>query len=33
MSMNMWGFTPDVLDKLEEWFIEFLDEGLNEPNS
>ena len=33
VSMNMWGFTPDVLDKLEERFIEFLDEGLTAPKS
>ena len=33
VSMNMWGFTPDVLDRLEERFIEFLAEGLNEPKS
>ena len=33
VSMNMWGFTPDVLDKLEERFLEFLETGLNEPKS
>ena len=33
VSMNMWGFTPDVLDKLEARFLEFLDEGLNQPKS
>ncbi len=33
VSMNMWGFTPDVLDKLEERFVEFLETGLNEPKS
>ena len=34
VSMNMWGFTPDVLDKLEERFIEFLAEGgLTAPKS
>ena len=33
VSMNMWGFTPDVLDKLEDRFIEFLGERLNEPKS
>ena len=27
VSMNMWGFTPDVLEKLEDRFIEFLSEG------
>ncbi len=25
VSMNMWGFTPDYLDLLEEGFIEFFD--------
>ena len=33
VSMNMWGFTPDVLDKLEERFVEFLREGLDDPKS
>ena len=33
VSMNMWGFTPDVLDKLEERFLEFLEEGLTAPKS
>ena len=33
VSMNMWGFTPDVLDKLEARFIEFLGEGLCDPKS
>ena len=33
VSMNMWGFTPDVLDKLEERFLEFLAENLNAPTS
>ena len=34
VSMNMWGFTPDVLDKLEDRFIEFLaDGGLTAPKS
>ena len=33
VAMNMWGFTPDVLDKLEARFLEFLAEGLNEPKS
>lgn len=27
VSMNMWCFTPDVLDKLEARFVEFLGEG------
>ena len=25
VSMNMWGFTPDILDELEAGFSEFLD--------
>ena len=34
VSMNMWGFTPDVLDKLENRFIEFLaGGGLHAPKS
>ena len=33
VSMYMWGFTPDVLDKLEERFLEFLEEGLTAPKS
>ena len=33
VSMNMWSFTPDVLDKLEKRFVEFLDENLNVPKS
>ena len=33
VSMNMWAFTPDVLDKLEERFLEFLGEKLEEPKS
>ena len=33
VSMNMWGFTPDVLEKLEERFVEFLGENLHEPKS
>ena len=33
VSMNMWGFTPDVLDKLEGRFLEFLEEGLTAPKS
>ena len=33
VSMNMWGFTPDVLDKLEERFREFLETGIQEPRS
>ena len=30
VSMNMWGFTPDVLDKLDVRFGEFLEENLKE---
>ena len=34
VSMNMWAFTPDVLDRLEERFVAFLaDGGLETPNS
>lgn len=34
VSMNMWGFTPDVLDRLEERFVEFLGAGgLTAPKS
>ena len=33
VSMNMWGFTPDVLDKLEGRFLEFLETSLHEPKS
>lgn len=31
VSMNMWGFTPDIFDYLEEDFKKFLDENLGEP--
>lgn len=31
VSMNMWGFTPDIFGYLEEDFKKFLDENLNEP--
>lgn len=34
VSMNMWAFTPEMLDRLEERFIAFLtDGGLETPNS
>ena len=34
VSMNMWAFTPDILDRLEKRFIAFLaDGGLETPNS
>lgn len=31
VSMNMWGFTPDIFGYLEEDFKKFLDENLGEP--
>ena len=33
VSMNMWGFTPDVLDQLERRFMEFLETSLHESKS
>lgn len=33
VSMNMWAFTPDVLDRLEERFVKFLALGLNDQRS
>lgn len=33
VSMNMWAFTPDVLDKLEARFVNFLSTGLNDQRS
>lgn len=33
VSMNMWAFTPDILDHLQAHFIDFLGENLNEPKS
>ena len=33
VSMNMWAFTPDVLDALEKRFIEFLGDKREEPKS
>lgn len=33
VSMNMWGFTPDIFDYLEKNFIDFLKEKLNVPKS
>lgn len=33
VSMNMWAFTPDVLDRLEERFVRFLAGGLNDQRS
>ncbi len=33
VSMNLWGFVPDIFDYLEEDFKEFLDERISEPKS
>lgn len=33
VSMNMWGFTPDILPMLERQFVEFLAEKGREPKS
>lgn len=33
VSMNMWAFTPDVLDRMEERFVEFLGRELENPKS
>ena len=33
VSMNMWGFTPDILPVLEERFRDFLEENLREPKT
>lgn len=33
VSMNMWAFTPDVLDALQNRFIEFLGENREQPKS
>ncbi len=33
VSMNMWGFMPDIIPFLEEKFTEFLHERINEPKS
>lgn len=33
VSMNMWGFTPDVMDTLEQRFVRFLEEHRLEPKS
>lgn len=33
VSMNMWGFTPDLFDYLEEGFNRFLKEKINVPKS
>lgn len=31
VSMNFWGFTPDVFDKLEKYFAEFVNEISSDP--
>lgn len=33
VSMNMWAFTPDVLERMEQRFVEFLGDGLEDPKS
>lgn len=33
VSMNLWGFQPDVFDYIEKGFKEFLEEKINEPKS
>ena len=33
VSMNMWCFTPDVMDRMEARFVEFLGENLTKPKS
>ena len=33
VSMNMWGFTPDILDAMEKQFISFLRQYRTEPKS
>lgn len=33
VSMNMWAFTPDVLDRMEQRFIAFLGKELDNPKS
>lgn len=33
VSMNMWCFSPDILDRLEERFLGFLSNKLNDPKS
>ena len=33
VSMNLWGFTPDIFRYIEEDFKKFLDERINEPKS
>ena len=31
VSMNLWGFRPDIFDYIEKGFREFLEENINEP--
>lgn len=33
VSMNLWGFTPDIFAYIEEGFVKFLNERINEPKS
>ena len=33
VSMNMWGFTPDFLDVLDEKFVKFLEKNLDQPKA
>ncbi len=33
VSMNMWGFTPDIFDHIGEGFVKFLEEKINVPKS
>lgn len=33
VSMNMWAFTPDVLERMEARFVEFLEKELDNPKS
>ena len=33
VSMNMWAFTPDLLDRFERRFVTFLEEHIHEPKS
>ena len=33
VSMNMWGFTPDVFDYAEEYLVDFLNEKINVPKA
>ena len=33
VSMNMWGFTPDVFDHLDKMFKDFLEKNLSESGS